>query len=161
MWAWKSAQGSEVVDISILGPKWMRFPVQSHVILQLTTWLVLTLTVKLFLTHYLVLLLRLSGWWSATKRRKWRFVFEQNQRQKKWNNSGQRNKCKDSRLNCTLQNLLSTILSIILSSETLILQNYWHPGKPEADAALQIIICVKMHLRQKRGPKANNKDKWK
>lgn len=99
------------------------------------------------------------GWWSAAKQWKWRFVVGQNQRQKKWNNPEQRNvkiPATES-LNCSLQSRLSAVMSIIFSSETLILRTYWHSGKLEAEAALQIIKCVKMHLLRKRGPKANNK----
>lgn len=35
-------------------------------------------------------------------------------------------------------------------SEPIVSQNYWHSGKPQADAASQIIKCVKMHLLQKK-----------
>lgn len=73
---------------------------------------------------------------------------------KKWKNPDQRNVKFPAieRLNRSLQNLLSTILSMKILSEPIISQNYCHSGsKPQADGASQIIKCVKMHLLQKKG----------
>lgn len=153
MWEWKSARGSEVVDISILGPKWMRFPVRSHVILLLTTWLVSTLTVKLFSDT----LPRSSAealW--LMKRNKAEKIKIRGWEKSKSEEMEQRNvkfPATES-LNCSLQNLLSTILSMIFQSETLIFQNYWHSGKRRGPGCIANHKMCQDALAAKKGAKS-------